>query len=590
MWHFSSKSGIPFLTALAVLQGCNNQAEKIDQRGLPEEVIPGSFVVQLKDFSASEEEDVKTLKEIGNLIADKQGCEAEVEKISWARSSEVMSSELAKTFNLRLSDCDINDEQTEKVLDELLAEVKIETAAADSLMRISVEENDQYKSRQYYLDNIKREAACDATSGQGAPVVVAVVDSGVQNNHPDLVDNFYKDSSGRVIGANFVGKGSGQSPDSNWNDGNGHGTHVAGLIGATANNSRGIAGVASCQNIKIMPVRVMGPNGQGSSVEINRGVQWAAANGADIINLSLGSNSIQRSKMSSHYSSLYEDLAKQGVIVFAAAGNDGFRNGSAQRGGYRYSYPASYDNVIAVGATDARNNLTNFSVYGDHIDIAAPGHNTLSTYIGGTYQALSGTSMATPIAVGTYALALSAARKQSDKKLYHDEVENIFKDTVNTNVSFPRERILVGGIVDTAAILAKVKENFGSGEDDDFEPAPNPIRPTPDEPVDPEPTPAEPGSFGFVGLEDGQRMTSGQTLTVSNWPEGTSRVNLYWITGNEFRPRVFTSLGSEHLSRDRSSVTTSRQYLLYGDRYLVAEAVDPYGRRLKVQAIRLQGL
>ena len=343
-----------------------------------------------------------------------------------------------------------------------------------------------------------------------------------------------------------------------------------------------------------MPVRVMGTNGSGSSIEIDRGIQWAAANGADIINLSLGSNATSPTKRASHRhsKSLYRYLDDQGVIVFAAAGNDGFENGSAQRGGYIYSYPASYDKVIAVGATDSSNNLTSFSVYGDHIDIAAPGKDTLSTYVGSTYQALSGTSMATPIAAGSYALALSAARSQGDKKLYHDDVESILKDTVNSNVRFPRDRIHTGGIIDTVAILKKVKASFGgNGDAGEFQPAPNPIAPSPERPAEPtEPELAIPGEFGFVGLQDGQSLSGGQALTVTGWPKATARINLYWITGNEYQPRAFTTLGPDHLSGDGSSVTTARQYILYGARYLVAEAVDPYGKQIKVQYIKLQGL
>ncbi len=597
MWQLNMKSGAAVLTSLLVLQGCN-QSEKIDERTLPTEVVPGSFVVELKDLSDSNIQSDEYLLDLGQQIAVDKGCEASIEKISWERGSQVLSTNLYNSYHFELSGCELDLESSDQVLISLLDDDAVLNAEANAVVRTSLSENDQYKNRQYYLDNIRRDSACDLSGKQGKPVVVAVVDSGVQKTHPDLKDRFYRNKQGQVIGANFVGKGSSRSPDSNWDDDNGHGTHVAGLIGASANNSIGIAGVGACQNVLIMPVRVMNSRGQGSSLEIDRGVQWAAANGADIINLSLGSNSISRVKKSSHRKSLYENLNDQGVIVFAAAGNDGFRNGSSRSGGYVYSYPASYNHVIAVGATDQNNRLTNFSVYGDHIDIAAPGANALSTYPGSSYKSLSGTSMATPIAVGTYALGLSAVRSKGNEGLFHDELVDLLKQSANTQVRFPREDIIAGGLVDAKAILLELQKRF---PDDGRPTEPNPVDPTPTdptkpdptEPTDPEPAPEpapETGGFSFVGLEEGQAIGGVLKLTVSGWPEGTARINLYWITGYEWFPRAFTSLGSQNLNSAGTAVTTDKSYLLYGTRYLVAEAVDSRGRRLKVESIVLQGL
>ena len=597
MWRANPRVGLPFLMAVAVLQGCNNSPEKLDQRTIPEEFVEGSFVVETAGLSETSEEDQSSLLALSQQIAADKGCKAAVNNIAWAQTQS-MSTSLTNTFHLELTNCSLDVSSTDEVLVKLLESDLVNTAKADAVLRTSVVENDQYKSRQYYLNNIRRDDACDLTQDGGKEVVVAVVDSGVQKNHPDLVDVFYKNANGQVIGANFVGKGRSGQPDSNWGDGNGHGTHVAGLVGAAANNRAGIAGVGACQNVKIMPIRAMNDRGQGNSIEIDRAIQWAAANGADIINLSLGSNQTARSKRSSHPSALYQSLNDRGVIVFAAAGNDGFQNGSRSGRGYIYSYPASYDNVIAVGATDSRDRLTGFSVYGDHIDIAAPGQQTLSTYPGSRYQNLSGTSMATPIAAGAYALALSAARSWGADKLYHDEVEKMLMDTVNPAVSFQRNRIIAGGIIDTSAMVESMKERFddGSGETPTPDPivpptpTPNPEDPEEEEPQ-PEPTPPSDSDFGFVGLQNGQSLTGPVRISVANWPEGTHRVKLYWITGNEyFTPRSFISLGYRDLTRDRSAVTTPERYNLFGTRYLVAEAVDERNRRLEVTAIALRGL
>ncbi|SME95842.1 S8 family peptidase [Pseudobacteriovorax antillogorgiicola] len=579
--------------SLGLLSGLAcQQEEKIDERVIPEEVVSGSFMVESIDTVEGDKKEA--LKAALTPIASSMGCSLEgPTEILWEHQERALPITLNNSFHIKFNDCNLSQEQTDQLLTQMLSLDEVQTAEAEAVLKASLSENDPYKSRQYYHTNIRRNEACDVSSKQGKPVVVAVVDSGVQFNHPDLVDRFYRDGDGQVIGANFVGKGSYRNPDNNWDDSNGHGTHVAGLIAATGNNGKGITGVASCKNVLIMPIRVMGSNGTGSSIEIDRGIQWAAAKGADIINLSLGSNSYAYRSKSSHKKSLYENLAEQGVIVFAAAGNDGFRNGSSTRNGYIYSYPASYDNVIAVGATNQRDRLTNFSVYGDLIDIAAPGEQTLSTYPGSSYKYLSGTSMATPIAVGAYALALSEVRSKGSEYLFHSELMPILAKTANKRGTFGSSEIATAGLVDANALVAALQERFPS--DDTGTPAPtNPMEPgsgddNGSDPEEPAPTPGE--GFRFVGLQDGQTISaSGLRIQVAGWPENTARIYLYWITGNEWFPRSFTSLGRENLGNSGDVVTTESTYVLYGTKYLVAEAKDSYGRRLGTQQVLLKGL
>ena len=577
---------------LGSMQGCAPKDEAKDRRSIPLESVPGSFIVGMTTSSAESgglDASQKALLSAAEPLAQELGCELQTPDASGG-----MSSTLMHTFHLQFESCRLDEEAIGSIQSKLIDDDAIESVESNAVVRIGLSENDPYKSRQYYLGNIGRDEACELAAGkQGKPVVVAVVDSGVDKDHPDLVKRFFRDANGQVIGANFVGKGSRGAPDSNWDDANGHGTHVAGIVAASANNQTGVAGVAGCANVAIMPIRVMGANGSGSSLEIDRGIQWAAARGADIINLSLGSNSLSYRKQSSHPKSLYQSLEKQGVAVFAAAGNDGLVNGSSYSGrGYIYSYPASYNGVIAVASTEERNRLSSFSNRGEHIDIAAPGSNILSTYPGGGYQFLSGTSMATPVAVGAYALALATVRDSGREILYHDELESILMTAISRNVGFGSSDVISGGLLNAPLLVKEVQARFPEQKPEEPAPTepqqPNPEQPAPEQPDD-EVTP-QPSGLSFVGLQDGQTLQGATRIAVTGWPQGSYRIYLYWLSGNEWFPRSFTSIGRENLTSDGETVVTPDYYYLYGNKKLIAEAVDAYGRRLKITSISLKGL
>ncbi|GFP75801.1 S8 family serine peptidase [Clostridium fungisolvens] len=241
----------------------------------------------------------------------------------------------------------------------------------------NISANDSYLANQWYINDLNILNALQYNSGSN--ITVAVVDTGIDYNHEDLAN--------KVIGGiDYTGTGS-------YNDNEGHGTHVAGTIAAISNNGKGITGIAP--STKLLAVKVLDANGEGDTLSISQGIIWAADHGAKIINLSLGSSSSdQILKNAIDYAS------NKGVILVAAAGNDGLKS---------ICYPAAYDNVLSVGATNEANELASFSNFGDKIDLVAPGVNILSTVpsFSNNYEYMSGTSMATAVASGQLAILAS---------------------------------------------------------------------------------------------------------------------------------------------------------------------------------------
>ncbi len=244
--------------------------------------------------------------------------------------------------------------------------------------------NDPDYERQWALPHIQAETAWDEI-GALQPITVAVIDTGVCMSHEDLV--------GRVLdnGYDFVDN------DDDPEDVFGHGCSVAGIIAANIDNGIGIAGFAP--NSSILPIRVLGPGGSGSMADVAAGIVYAADNGADIINLSLGSSiGSQITQDAVNYA-----LSK-GVTIVASAGNSG---------GSLPGFPARYEGVVAVGAIDPNGGRSSFSNKGG--DIWAPGRDVHTIYLNNGYKALNGTSFSAP-----YVAAMAAILEGMGQELHLD--------------------------------------------------------------------------------------------------------------------------------------------------------------------------
>ncbi|MFF2317509.1 S8 family serine peptidase [Arthrobacter sp. NPDC058097] len=298
--------------------------------------------------------------------------------------------------------------QESSLIEALSRNPAVEYAEPDEVVTATT--SDQYFPRQYALQNTGQsftntastltvaggtaDADVDAveawsvTTGNG--VKVAVLDSGVATDNADI-------SPKVVLRANFSGAATNE-------DNYGHGTHVAGIVAASSNNTVGVAG--TCPGCTILAGKVLNDSGVGSSSSLANGINWAVANGAKVINMSIGV------RASRNLETAINNAWSKGVVLVAAAGNGGNQT---------KIYPAAYPNVIAVAATDNKDAKASFSTYGaSWVDIAAPGVNVYSTFPNHTfvlgtqnsrsfgYDVGNGTSMSSPIVAATAALAFSS--------------------------------------------------------------------------------------------------------------------------------------------------------------------------------------
>lgn len=335
-------------------------------------------------------------------------------------AAKALAAPMAETFRVTFE----RRTQVSKAVEQLSEVNGVLFAEANRYRETYAVPNDPSYPAQWGLAKINCPAAWDRTTGS-ANVVVAVIDTGIDLDHPELAPLLVPGMDMVDLGINptpppgFRFEGDFQGRDSVPQDEVGHGTHVAGTIACLSNNGVGVAGVT--WNCRIMPVRVLARianianpgdvRGVGSAADIAAGIRWAVDNGARILSLSLGGptdTQVERDAIAY--------AIAHGAVVVAAMGNGG-PNATA-------SYPGAYPDVVAVGAIDQTDHLATFSQVGPHIDLVGPGVGILSTVWDNGYATMSGTSMATPHVSGVAALVLSC-----NSNLTGPQVADILRQT-----------------------------------------------------------------------------------------------------------------------------------------------------------------
>ncbi len=398
---------------------------------------------------ATNRERVKTV--IGStapevLVRFKPGVSVEQIRAIAARNNDSMTDEIESVSGLAAID-DLDNADAASVVAQYSAMAEVAYAEpnyeirldriVDSKGRLVNDEydlsaletpNDPMFNEQWALNNPRGDGLARAdidallawTKTKGSQdVVVAVLDSGVDYTHEDLVSNMWvrpknlaaytDDELGTFNDLNGY---NGTDKIADPMDDNGHGTHCAGIIGAEGDNGIGISGIN--QKVKIMPLKFLGRGGSGTTEDAIAAINYAIDRKKNGVNLRI----ISASWGSTSYSKALEDTIRAagdaGILFVAAAGNDGTNNDK------RKHYPSNYDlpNVISVAALDRNDKLASFSNFGpETVHIAAPGKDILSTWLNNAYREASGTSMATPYVSGVAALIIANEPKITMEKL-----------------------------------------------------------------------------------------------------------------------------------------------------------------------------
>ena len=333
----------------------------------------------------------------------------------WGDAGVRVIEQLADNFYLVAAEDGTASSETELRLAQLPNVVSVEPNKRVQPVAVPYPPNDTYFDRQWSLPLVSIPYAWNVTTGS-RNVVVAVLDTGILPNHPDLQGVTI------VSGRNFA---SDQSATNYTDDATSlsHGTMVAGIIGAMTNNGQGIAGIN--WSVSIMPVRVMSSQSGGTVAAVGQGIRWAADNGAHVINMSLAWDATYNDTFVNQQ---IEYAVSKGVVLVAGAGNDSGR----------VTMPAAHPDVIAVGAVDRNKRITWYSNYGPQLDLVAPGGDTRTSQANGilstdivsrrlSYSYQQGTSFAAPHVTGIVALMYSAGITDADeiRELLYNTAEDL---------------------------------------------------------------------------------------------------------------------------------------------------------------------
>ncbi|NUM50971.1 MAG: S8 family serine peptidase [Flavobacteriales bacterium] len=358
------------------------------------------------------------------------------------------SQELLRTYELHFSDVG----SVEEIIKEIIKSGKVEYAEKVPYNQLVWTPNDpQFVSNQWGLVQISSQLAWNISLGNAA-ITVATVDNAVQTNHADLQNAMWV-NPGEIAGNGIDDDGNGYIDDINGfdvadNDNNpnppstqfSHGTHVAGITGASTNNGVGVASIGA--GISIIGVKATGNNDNSNSITNGyAGITYAAAAGARVINCSWGGTGFSQTAQN-----IINSAWNSGSIIVAAAGNDNVST---------LFYPAAYNNVISVASTTTNDVKSSFSNYGAWVDVSAPGSTIMSTTPFGNYANMSGTSMASPMVAGLLGLMLSHYPTMAN----NDVITCLLSTCKNINTQNPNYIGLLGaGRIDAYAALQCVDQ------------------------------------------------------------------------------------------------------------------------------------
>ena len=404
------------------------------------EYIPGEMIIKYMDDpkinnKLSSVKSMDSLDEEYNIVSK--------EKLFKIRNKKQKNNP-NKIYKLKFQE----EEDIEKLAEEYSKLSNVEYAEPNYLYELFYQPDDtKFSSEQWGLHTIRANESWNITKGSSS-VVIAIIDTGVDWDHPDLASNIWNNTDEDCDGGNdldsngydddcrgydFVnvtapcaGGEDCTNEDNNPMDFHGHGTHVSGIAAAVTNNSAGISGV--CWNCKIMPVRAgfRGSDNKGwlANSDISQAIYYAADNNASIISMSFGGPD------SSTIEGAIDYASGKNITLIAAAGNSAT---SSQTN----AYPAAYDNVIAVAGTASGDWIYSNSNYGTWVDVAAPGASVYSTYYNDGYTTASGTSMACPHVAGAAGLLLSYNSSLNQTQI-KDILSQTGKDVSFNGIDIPR--------------------------------------------------------------------------------------------------------------------------------------------------------